>query len=115
MLSIVRETLETLVQDPKSALIAGGANITAGTMTYLEWLPQTDLAKASIVVGMMVTIPLIFSHWLRLCSDVYSLKRERLEFLAMEKEHEKQHEPDKPTDKDTKSPQLRAFFLDADK
>ena len=81
MLEEIKETLGLLLKDPKSAIVAGAGNATTAMVGYLDWLPQSDLVKVSMILAFGVTTPLIFIHWVRLCKDVYELKNERRKWL----------------------------------
>lgn len=54
-----KNLLMQALQSPKSVLVVGGTNGAAVVADYLEWLPHTDLTKASIMVTILLGIPLI--------------------------------------------------------
>ena len=83
MFDEIKEMVGLLLKDPKAALVVGVGNATTGIAGYLDWIPQTDLAKVSMIFGIGITIPLIFSHWVRLCKDVYQLKVEKQKYFEL--------------------------------
>ena len=76
----MREILSLLMKDPKTVVILASGNATTGVAGLLDWIPQSDLSKISIILGIGVTIPLIFSHWFRACKDFYDVLERKREY-----------------------------------
>ena len=82
----VKDGLTELANNPKVASGVSAITTTSGISTYLDWIPN-DIGKLATLVGIALSIVLIFTH-LRKGSIEY--RKTKLEILILkEKERER--------------------------
>lgn len=82
----VREGLQQLASNPKVASGVSAMTTGTGLGTLLDWIPN-DIGKLATVVGIVLSMVLIYSHWRK---GRIEYKKTQLEILILkEKETER--------------------------
>jgi hypothetical protein len=85
--------LKEIMSNPKIAGTMAAATTSTGVGQYLEMIPSSDLIKVSTILGIILSVVLIYNHIKKRIADskIEKLKyeMERYEFETMKKKEEK--------------------------
>lgn len=82
----VKEGLQQLTNNPRVASVVSTATTGTGVGTFLDLIPN-DIGKLATLVGIMLSLVLIYTHWRK---GRIEYKRTQLEIaILMEKEAER--------------------------
>lgn len=59
----VRETLLSYAENLKMAIFTSVATVATGVSGVMEWIPNDFLATIATIIGIVLSLVLIYTHW----------------------------------------------------